>query len=146
MRAPRAGLAALCAIWLLCWAVSGVQSRQIAEPEPAGAAALGALVFGSAGGAEPDHEAQPRLFKQEVPAEGQQAAGEQKEAAGEDKTIAQVRPCMPQYVQHPTWSALQPAMRLPGPGRGSRRGRPLLPRCPFEPTALPGRCPAADAG
>lgn len=132
MRASRAGLAALGPLLLLCWALASAQGRQIVEPEPAGAAARGALLFGSTAGNETDHAAQPRLLQQEVPAEGQQAAGEQQEGDGEDKTIAQVRWCWSQARQHPTQGVLGPAggcLYLPGAAAAASR-------CPlnrFEP-------------
>lgn len=143
MRACRAGLAALWAVSLLCWAASGAQGRQIAEPEPAGAAALDTLVFGSAGGDEGDHAAQPRLFKQELPAEAREGAAEQKEGEGEDKTIAQVGWWGSQSVQHRAGSAVDRAMGLQLPASGGRRAPPAAPRCLFEwaPWPWPGPLP-----
>lgn len=131
MRACRAGLAALWAVSLLCWAASGAQGRQIAEPEPAGAAALDAPLFGTAGGDAEDHAAQPRLFKQELPVEAREGATEQKEGEGEDKTIAQVRWWGPQSVQHRAWSAMGRAMGLQLPG-ATATGAARTPRCLFE--------------
>ena len=144
MRVPWAALAALSAL-LLCLAAGSAEGRHIGDPQPAGAGGLSALVFGGAG---PDHGGQPHLMKQEVPPQGQQAAGEEKRGEGEDKTIAQVRLPWAGCVAHacrtppiPRW-ALLACWGGAGGAADAARG----PCRPFKPAALPLPGLAADAG